>query len=210
MLTTIEPEYTPSAPLNATEDARTERPTDGNGNFIYRIPGGNLASMNAKIEKLNKRARRLGMAPIVVAEIGEEFATHRKRIRDPFGGPSQVQEVTVRFVMVTVIGQTPRIDGWDFAATVQHEEGGNLLRTCPGFDTLLPLQYRQADTQCEHCARDRRRNDTYILFNAQSGTWKQVGRSCLADFLRTTRPAGHRRMGGNHRCARFRNRSLRG
>ena len=188
MLTTIEPEYTPSAPLDATEDAAQARPTDENGNFIYRIPESNLASMNAKVEKLNKRARRLGMAPIVVAEIGEEFVTRRKRIEDPFGGPAQVEEITIRFVTLTVTGQTPRIDGWDFAATVQHEEGGNLLRTCPGFDTLLPLRYRQADTQCEHCAKDRRRNDTYVLFNAETGTWKQVGRSCLADFLRTTSP----------------------
>jgi hypothetical protein len=190
MQTTIDTDPTSSASLHAMEDGRPERPTDEHGNFIYRIPEVNLPSMTAKVEKLNKRARRLGMACIVVTEIGEEFATQRRRIEDPFGGPPEVQEITVRFVKVTVTGQTPRIDGWDFAATIQHEDGGNLLRTSPGFDTLLPLQYRHADTQCEHCAKDRRRNDTYVLLNAETGTWKQVGRSCLADFLRTTNPQG--------------------
>jgi hypothetical protein len=190
MLTTIEPEYQPTMPLGQTEDHAPQRPTDEHGNFIYRIPEVNFPAVSAKIEKLNNRARRLGMNPIVVSEIGEDFAPERKRISDPFGGPTEVQEITVRFVKVTVVGQIPRIDGWTFAATIQHEDGGNLLRTCPGFDTLLPLHYRQADTQCEHCAKDRRRNDTYVLFNVETGAWKQVGRSCLADFLRTTSPQG--------------------
>jgi len=190
MTTTTDFESDNAFGLPLVVEGEPTRPTDASGNFIYRIPEINFPALTAKIEKLNKRARRLGMSPIVVTEIGEEFAIQRKRIEDPFGGPDEVQEVTVRFVKVTVTGHTPRIDGWDFAATIQHEDGGNVLRTCPGFDTLLPLHYRQADTQCEHCAKDRRRNDTYVLFNAEAAIWKQVGRSCLADFLRTTSPHG--------------------
>jgi hypothetical protein len=118
----------------------------------------------------------------------EKTSPFWRRHADPFTGETQVQELTVRFVLLTVVGETPKINGWTFAATIQHEEAGDLLRTCPGVEGLLPLRYRRADTQCEHCAKDRRRNDTYVLFHVESGEWKQVGRSCLADFLRTTSP----------------------
>jgi hypothetical protein len=185
--TLIAPEFT-SDPMQTAGPTTQQRPTDANGNPIYRVPEVNLTALLAKVDKLNRRARRLGMIPIVVSEIGEEFVTERRRIADDFGGVPEVHEVTIRFVTLTVVGQTPRVDGWEFAATIQHEDGGNILRTCPGFETSLPLDYRQAETHCDHCAKDRRRNDTYILFNPETAAWKQVGRSCLGDFLRTTNP----------------------
>jgi hypothetical protein len=77
----------------------------------------------------------------------------------------------MRFVLVTVTSNLPRVNGWSMAATIQHEEGCNLLRAVPGFETTLPLKYRAADSLCDHCHADRRRKDTYILQheNAESG-----------------------------------------
>jgi hypothetical protein len=75
------------------------------------------------------------------------------------------------------------------AATIQHTPEGNILRTVPGFETLLPARFRSCDTACEHCNTDRIRKDTYVL-QAEAGEWKQVGRNCLADFLRTGDASG--------------------
>jgi hypothetical protein len=44
--------------------------------------------------------------------------------------------------------------------------------------------YRSALPNCDHCHKLRRRDDTFILKNA-AGEMKQVGRNCLADFLRS-------------------------
>lgn len=169
----------------------TDRPTTADGLPIYRIPEHNLPSLNARIAKLNKRAAKLKMDPLVLAEIGEVFETRRKRTVNEYGdiGLTRTIEYQVRFVLVTLTGHCPRVNGWAMAATIQHEDGGNILRTVPGFETMLPLCYRTASTGCAHCHTDRRRNDTYVL-QSETGAWKQVGRNCLADFLRTDNAAG--------------------
>lgn len=166
------------------------RPTDANNNPIYRIPEGNLSGLEARIAKLNKRAAKIGVDPLLLTIIGEAFETKRKQVdgADDTGRPRYI-EYQVRYVLVVVTGTCPRINGWTFAATINHDEAGNILRTAPGIEFLLPLKYRTVTTECEHCSKDRRRNDTYVLFS-DAGEWKQVGRNCLADFLRTENPAG--------------------
>src|SRR5260370_41641212 len=104
------------------------------------------------------------------------------------GRMGKLIEFQVRFVLATVVGVCPRVNGWGFAATINHEDGGNILRVAPGFEVSLPLQYRPAGTSCEHCHTDPHRNYTYVLRH-ESGSWKQVGRNCPADFLRFGAPA---------------------
>jgi hypothetical protein len=130
------------------------------------------------------------MEPLVFTETGEEFETRKKQTHgyDANGNPKHI-EWQVRFVLVTVTGTCPRVNGWIFAATIEHDPDGNVLRVAPGFEVTLPLQYRTATTACEHCHTHRIRKDTYIL-QSEGGEWKQVGRNCLADFLRCEDPSG--------------------
>lgn len=181
----------------------------------HRIPEQNLDALKARIAKMNKRAIKLGMEPIVIAEHGEEFDLFYRRdtafdmidlgYSIPWGKVEMLEGESIesaqdrfsqlkggrqmfslrRYVMVTVTGSLPRVNGWAMAATIQHEEGGNLLMTVPGFETMLPVQYRTAATICDHCHTNRSRKDTYVLQN-ETGEWKQVGRNCLADFIRST------------------------
>jgi lambda repressor-like predicted transcriptional regulator len=46
----------------------------------------------------------------------------------------------------------------------------------------IPAVYRNRGSACEHCNSVRRRNDTYVLQHS-NGTLKQVGSSCIHDFL---------------------------
>jgi hypothetical protein len=192
-----------------------ERPVTESGDAIYRIPEQNLEGLNSRLVKINRRAARLGMPPIVKTEIGESFSLFAQRDtafdeidygykikwefipREPAETVQAAQERFTakrgghpvfsvrRYVLCTVIGALPRVNGWAMAATIQHEEGGNVLRTVPGFEKNLPVKYRTADTSCEHCQQNRIRKDTYVLEH-ESGDWKQVGRNCLADFIRST------------------------
>jgi hypothetical protein len=164
----------------------TPRPTDAAGNALYRIPEENLPTLQERIAKLNRRAAKLGMEPLVLTETGEEFVTREKLICND---PQRWLEYQIRFVLVTVTGTCPRVNGWLFCATIEHEDAGNILRVVPGFETVLPLQYRTATTACEHCHTQRIRKDTYIL-QSETSEWKQVGRNCLADFLRCADPSG--------------------
>jgi hypothetical protein len=94
----------------------------------------------------------------------------------------------VRFYPVTITGTTPALAGWTFTATLQHiaAEGEviNLLRAVPGLTIDLPHRFRTATPEtCEHCNKTiRTRKETFVVAH-EDGTWKQVGRNCLADFL---------------------------
>jgi hypothetical protein len=169
----------------------------------YRIPDRNLPGLIEKLEKLNRRAARLGVEPITLTETGEAFELHAQ---DSF--TTRVQQVEMlpgetlrsaearfrdanqqshfhffprRFVLVDVAGEAPRVNGWAFAAVLQHLEGGNVLAYVPGWEARVPATYREAAPSCDHCHADRQRKDTYVVAN-EAGDWKQVGRSCLKDF----------------------------
>jgi hypothetical protein len=184
------------------------------GQPVYRVPENNLGNLQARVAKMNRRAAKLGMEPLVVTERGEEFELYYRRdtrwdeielgrkinwakVQMLEGESIEAAQARFtkekgqrhtfsigRFVLVTVMGSLPRVNGWAMAATIQHAEGGNLLMTVPGFETTLPLKYRTASTLCEHCNMDRQRKDTYVLQH-EDGSWKQVGRNCLADFIRS-------------------------
>ena len=159
-----------------------------NGLAVYRIPEANIERLRVRIEKINRRAKKLGMEPVALAEIGKAVHTWTETVIDSCGFSHKVQRA-IDLVLCTVAGTLPRVDGWMMAATIQHTPEGNILRTVPGFETLLPARFRDCDTACEHCNTDRIRKDTYVL-QAETGEWKQVGRNCLADFLRTGDASG--------------------
>lgn len=137
---------------------------------MYSIPSENLPGIMNKIEKLNRKAAKLGCPPIVVTVHGTE---------DVLDGGNYY-----RFRSISVEGKSPVISGWHLVSVLNHvtTENGRevVVRTVPGEE--LPESYHSADPDnCDHCHMIRRRTDTFVLEN--SGTFKQVGRQCLADFL---------------------------
>src|SRR5690606_9613232 len=52
----------------------------------------------------------------------------------------------------------------------------------------IPLHWHRAASDCHHCNMKRSRNKTYLLKNTESGEVKQVGRTCLKDFLGSRDP----------------------
>lgn len=147
------------------------------GGKVFRIPEQNLATLFEKIEKLNKRAIKLDVAEVKAADTGE--TTEVRTGENAYGEA----EYTV-FNYVVIDGKTPKLAGWQFAATLEHDENGVILRRLPGLDESVDLtQYRNADpANCDHCHKIRRRNDTYVVLH-ESGRMAQVGSSCLKDFL---------------------------
>jgi len=156
------------------------------GNVLFRIPASNLGFLNQEMTSLNKRAARLGTAPIVVTEL--ERYTKRERVPAWTLGNGEVVDwktIGRNYAIVGIKGETPRLNGWQFAATVVHAENGNTIRRMPSFDLEADLTaYRTADaSNCDHCGLDRRRTDTFVVFNADEDKTMQVGRQCLKDFL---------------------------
>lgn len=172
---------------------------------IYRIPAENLDKFIEKIAKLNKRAAKLGCPPVTATETGVE--TYRLvRLADAHGYThSPVMRVHLDAAsasagfhyadlgmdvihLYNVAGEAPKIAGWTFCATVQWidaEDGATLPFTfqVPGTPNPPAWVNHTDPTRCDHCHTRRNRKAAYIVRHDETGEWKQVGSTCLCDFL---------------------------
>lgn len=133
----------------------------------YEIPEANLFRLKAALDKLVRKAEKLGVGSISYV-VGQAKDV-------------EVDEVWTRYFPVTVTGTTPRLSGWTFVATLEHAgEAGNILRCVPGY--TVPVDFRSVAPACDHCRVQRRRLDTFVVRN-EAGEHKQVGRNCVQDFV---------------------------
>ena len=144
----------------------------------YEVPEDNLETLKVKIAALNKKAAKLAARPITLSEVSFE---DRPIVNDEGDDTGLVR----RWYTVEVVGEAPKLEGWYFVATIQHEPAGNILRTVPGEDA--PEEFRTRDARCEHCKKIRNRKDTYIVRN-EDNEYAQVGRQCLRDFTGVNSP----------------------
>lgn len=146
------------------------------GSFI--VEQGRFAELSERVRKLNRKAVKLGMAPIEFVELEPAFFAYL---------PKESNEASARVGVahhITLSGQAPVIAGHTFIATIEHLGEANLVKHVPGRTDDLPESFRTAKATCEHCKLSRRRADTFVLRN-EAGTFVRVGRQCLQDFLRT-------------------------
>src|SRR5215210_6097690 len=77
----------------------------------FRIREENLAALRERIERLDRRARRLGTGPVLLVDTGRRQAGR---------------------AVVVLQGDTPRLEGWRIAAVVRHRSADAELRPVPG------------------------------------------------------------------------------
>ena len=135
----------------------------------YAIPECNMDSLQRKLTRVRNKCARYG-CEFQYAEMGEEF----REITDDDG-----KKMTVRYVKIRTSGHA-LIDGWQYIATVEHTENGNIFHTAA--DVEIPSRYYCSDPYCEHCQTNRRRTETYIIMETETGAFKQVGKNCLYDY----------------------------
>jgi len=146
----------------------------------YAIPEKNWEAAQKKLSALRRRATKLGVNGLTYEVKGEEVRKMDTGKYDLDGRPVKVE---VLYVLVEVTGDAPVIAGYTFAATIEHTEEGNVIRSVPGSDLEAPTCYRTASRVCEHCNKIRSRKDTYLVRNDETQEWFQVGKTCLRDFL---------------------------
>lgn len=151
----------------------------------YKIRTDRLPEVAAKFEKLNRRAEKLGV-PGVSFKV-ERTYKEEKRVPpawDEFGTSPKESWVTVvtEYADVSFQGDTPKLAGWEFCAVIEPLGQANILRVVPGVGEL-PEKYRTASNDCDHCQTRRRRKETYVVRETATGVYKQVGSTCVRDFL---------------------------
>jgi hypothetical protein len=165
----------------------------------YRIPEARWADLEAKFEKLARRARKLGVGEVgFKIERVERAQQIRKHDNDPLA-EARYREIGESdaipegwflvgwnsYRIVSVSGDRPKLNGWKFVGTLQNlrDEAGQslmILRNVPG--EVIPAKYRAAEQWCDQCKTRRYRIDTYVVVH-EDGRSAQVGSDCLKDFL---------------------------
>lgn len=142
----------------------------------YLIPEENIETFELLAAELSKRAVKLGSAPITVEKTFEK--------KTPFFATKLDRRLGIEsfrsWFRVTIEGETPKLAGWTFLARIEHAETGNLIFALPGVS--VPVEYRTAASACDHCGVNRMRNATYVVRH-EDGSTRQVGSTCIADFL---------------------------
>lgn len=135
-----------------------------------------LEVLTEKIAKLAKAAAKLNLSPVTLSVVAESAVAVK-------GEDGVETGETYRVYTVEVTGEDVQIAGWAFAATLDNQDGGTMIRKSPKFESAIPVRYYESSTACDHCQRERARKYVYLLYRAEDGAWIQVGRSCLKDFL---------------------------
>jgi hypothetical protein len=149
----------------------------------YTVREDRLAGLQHRIDIMNRRAAKLGITPIQIVPVSEEL---RKVYRPSLtyaadGCMEEVPGVLAKWITIRIVGETPKLAGYEFVATLQRTEAGNIIRSVPGADNV-PTMFRDSKPCCDHCKLQRNRVETFIVRH-ESGVYKQVGRQCIADFL---------------------------
>jgi len=139
---------------------------------IFNIPACNLEGLEKKLKRLSNKGVKAGTGEISLTKLTSTVERNTDGTVDVFH-------------QVIIEGQSPKIDGWDFLARLDHNSdpsgASNLVYVMPG--QVCPDDYRLAAAECDHCGYNRKRRNTYILKNDQTGELKQVGHTCVRDFI---------------------------
>jgi hypothetical protein len=171
----------------------------------FAIPAHRWDYLTARIAKLARKQARLlkrgpvdDATPISVRQVGIEYrpgncvSCGESKERHPVcplgyvAGPDRV------YYLAEVTGAAPKLAGFEFLATLQHDDAGTILRTVPTA-TIADGElnrFRTVKPHCEHCETRRYRKDSFVVRETATGIVKQVGRNCLGAYLGGQSPEG--------------------
>lgn len=138
---------------------------------IFKIPEANVSRLEAHMEGLTKICHRLKVDAPTVELIKIEQIEKMS--------PAGHKYISV-YHHFNIEGIDPKLNGWVFKSKREKMEDGDLISSTPGFD--LPEKYRKRET-CDHCNTMRSRNRYFFVERAETQEFKQVGSTCIKDFL---------------------------
>jgi hypothetical protein len=136
----------------------------------FSINLNNYSQFKIRLESLNKKASKLNLDSIKIEN--ERHFLQKIEIDN--------KTLYIDKVEITISYKNIKYGEYEFIGTIDHNEGcGNLIKTAP--NKIIPNNYFNANSDCDHCNVKRYRTETFI-FKDDNG-YKQVGRTCLAEFF---------------------------
>ncbi|CAL9980730.1 hypothetical protein VPHD481_0016 [Vibrio phage D481] len=136
-------------------------------NSTFTIKARHITELQARVEAANKIAKKIGVEALTL-EVGKETYENVLGVNGWY---------KVYYNDVTITGEYPQFNGWDFVTQLDHETG--LVRS----HGETNHRHLLGDTTCDHCNTNRARNVTYVIKNED--TEMRVGGSCLKYYIPT-------------------------
>lgn len=86
--------------------------------------------------------------------------------------------ISTEYIYLVVTGTPASYDGWEFIGVADFLEGEIITRTIAGAQ-----DFNVVENYCAHCHTNRDRNSLLIVKNIETGEVKQLGTTCVKDFL---------------------------
>ena len=145
-------------------------------NLTYVVPEKLYEDIQKRVNRINRRGAKIG-GSIVISNVENTV------IEKDIGDVNSKKVMLIPAVSFSVSGNVPVVSGYKFLARIEHTPVGNLIVSLDeSFDYRA---WVDAKNHCDHCSTNRRRRDTFVIKNIETGELKQIGRSCMADYLRS-------------------------
>jgi len=137
----------------------------------FEIPAINFSNFEKDFIKLQKKGAKLGV-------------TVQYTVTGSVEKPVPGKDEKMTYAVVEVSGDRPKINGYEFVATIEHTEHGNIVG-CSGAEHAVKVteELRFCESHCAHCKTKRYRKYTYALLKEGTEEYIIVGKQCLRDFL---------------------------
>lgn len=138
---------------------------------VIEIPSENICRLTAKVEKINKKAVKNGLVPMII-NIGDVIETNQSKLGIPY---------ITKSYPVTIEGDYPAINGWKCIAKIDHRDDVNIINI---YDELDVSKWRERKPTCDHCGHNKIKVQSYLIQNIESGEILQIGKSCIKDYIK--------------------------
>lgn len=142
--------------------------------WVWFLSAADLTATKVKLAKITARAACKGFAGTVDLQ-----AVPATRAYAPAPG---ALSVTVHGFDVTITGEPPKFADWRLLAAIDKVGDAAVLRYLPGVEQDIPNNAVRPG-ECDHCRTRRPRSSVLLVEHEGTGERKQVGSSCLKDFL---------------------------
>lgn len=153
----------------------------------FEIPESIFDKFKNEVEKLQRKAVKLQVTAPEYKVVGSSW----KEIPNPIDKDEvcMAKFLQIEFDEVNVV-----LNGWKVVCRIQKNDSNlvgvknvNNAFYYPYEENIPQDCYHKSPSLCEHCGRNiPSRKTTYILRNVESNEYKQVGSSCVHDFVSST------------------------
>jgi hypothetical protein len=144
--------------------------------WTWNLSNYELELTQEKLAKINARAAKKGLgAGSLELEVVKTFEVTETDEHSGF-------EITRVVNEVAITGTAPQLNGWAFIAVLDFDKNAGLItKVVPGYEGKIDRS-GFVEGACDHCHVNRYRKTTYLVQH-EDGTTKQVGSTCIRDFL---------------------------